>query len=55
MARLLFFDVESMVENDETVNEPICVVVQFSGTGQEKLFKGLGLRDGILWMAIWTL
>lgn len=42
MGRLLFFDVESMVENDETVNEPICVVAQFGGTGQEKLFEGVG-------------
>jgi len=34
MGRLLLFDVESMVENNETVNEPICVVAQFGGTGQ---------------------
>jgi len=33
MGRLLLFDVESMVENNETVNEPICVA-QFGGTGE---------------------
>ena len=42
MGRLLFFDVEPMVEAGETVNEAICVVAQFGDTEEEKLFKGIG-------------
>ena len=41
MGRFLFFDVESMVEAGETVNEAICVVAQFGDT-RLKLFEGIG-------------
>ena len=42
MGRLLFFDVESMVEDGQTINEPICVVAQFGNTGEEMVFQGIG-------------
>lgn len=45
MGRLLFFDVESMVELGETLNEPICVVAQCGYSGEEVVFQGLGCMD----------
>ena len=51
MGRLLFFDVESMVENGETINEPICVVVQFGDTGEEVCFERIGcMTDYCEWL-----
>ena len=51
MGRLLFFDVESMVENGETINEPICVVAQFGDTGAEVCFEGIGcMTDYCEWL-----
>ena len=51
MGRLLFFDVESMVENGETINEPICVVAQFGDTGEEVCFEGIGcMTDYCEWL-----
>ena len=45
MGRLLFFDVESMVEHGQTINEPICVVAQFGDTGEEVTFEGIGCMN----------
>lgn len=45
MGRLLFFDLKSMVENGETIDEPICVVFQFGDTGEERVFEGIGCMN----------
>ena len=45
MGRLLFSDVESMVEYGQTVNEPISVVAQLGDTVGEVAFEGIGCMN----------